>query len=93
MEQILKSIGSGYIVIMSLIGFISMGLDKYKARKNAWRIPERTLLLIAFLGGGMGSFLGMHLFRHKTRHGKFLSLLPLSAVLYLLFVLWLSDIL
>lgn len=92
MVQILQNVGLGYITMMSLIGFITMGMDKYKAKKNAWRIPERTLLLVAFLGGGIGSFLGMHLFRHKTKHGKFLSLLPISAVLYLLLVLWLSDI-
>lgn len=92
MEQILQNLGLGFITLMSLIGFISMGLDKHKAKKKAWRIPERTLLLLAFLGGGIGSFLGMHIFRHKTRHGKFLSLLPISAVLYLLLVLWLVDI-
>lgn len=54
-----------------------MLLDKLKAKKNAWRIPERTLLLIAVLGGSIGSLLGMYLIRHKTQHPKFTVGVPL----------------
>ena len=56
---------------MSVIGFLAMGIDKFKAKRNAWRIPERTLFLIAFLGGGAGVWLGMQVFRHKTLHLMF----------------------
>ena len=67
---------------MSILGFALMGKDKKKAKKNAWRIPERTLILIAFAGGGIGSFLGMRIFRHKTKHAKFAILLPITAIIY-----------
>ena len=60
-----------YLVIINAIGFLSMLVDKQKARKGAWRIPEKTLMAIAALGGSLGSFLGMQLFRHKTKHPKF----------------------
>jgi uncharacterized membrane protein YsdA (DUF1294 family) len=67
---------------MSVAGFTTMGIDKHKAIKKGWRISERTLLLIAFAGGGIGSFLGMYTFRHKTKHMRFVLLLPLAALLY-----------
>lgn len=69
-------LGIIYLVIMNCTGFISMGVDKQKAKKGAWRIPERTLFLIAILGGGLGSILGMQLFRHKTRHKQFVIGMP-----------------
>jgi len=60
-----------------------MGIDKQKAKRKAWRIPERTLILIAFLGGGPGSLLGMYTFHHKTKHNKFRILIPIAAMLTL----------
>lgn len=60
-----------YLLIMNLVGFASMGMDKAKAQKGAWRIPEATLFLIAILGGSIGSILGMQVFRHKTKHWYF----------------------
>ena len=72
----------GYLLIMSVIGFVTMGIDKRRAIRKGWRISERTLLLFALLGGGIGSFLGMRAFRHKTKHLKFTILLPLLAVTY-----------
>ncbi|MDF2539918.1 MAG: putative rane protein [Herbinix sp.] len=82
MNEILKSLITIYLIGMSVAGFAMMGMDKHKARKNEWRISERTLLVIAYLGGGIGSYLGMYTFRHKTKHIKFMLLLPISAVLY-----------
>lgn len=73
---------AAYIIFLSILGFALMGIDKKKAKKNAWRIPERTLILTAFVGGGIGSFLGMRVFRHKTKHAKFAILLPIAAILY-----------
>lgn len=58
-----------------------MGIDKSKAKRNAWRIPEATLFLVALLGGGIGSTLGMHFFRHKTKHWYFRLGLPAIAIL------------
>ncbi len=71
------------LAAMNLAAFALYGVDKLKARKGAWRIPEATLLLAAFLGGSLGALLGMELFRHKTRHVKFRVLVPLFLVLHI----------
>ena len=60
-----------YLLIMNAAGAVSMLMDKRKAKKKLWRIPEATLLGIAALGGSVGSLIGMYAFRHKTRHIKF----------------------
>ncbi len=75
MENIIRVIGVNniitYLLIINLIGFLAMGIDKLKAKKNWWRIPEGTLLMITLLGGGIGSILGIYIFRHKTKKLKF----------------------
>ena len=60
-----------YFIVINLIGIAAMALDKYKAEKNKWRISEMTLFMITFLGGGIGTVLGMNLFRHKTQKWYF----------------------
>ncbi len=60
-----------YLIFMNLLAFLLMGLDKSKARRNQWRIPEKTLFLSAILGGSIGAILGMQVFRHKTKHASF----------------------
>jgi len=70
-----------YIAIMNLIGFLVMGIDKRRAKKRAFRVPEATLFLIAILGGSIGSIAGMYTFRHKTRHWYFVWGMP--AILFL----------
>lgn len=67
-------------VAMSVIGFALMGADKRRAEKGAWRIPEKVLFGVSFLLGGVGSLVGMFVFRHKTKHASFRILLPLSAL-------------
>ena len=62
-----------YFAAVNLIGFALMGIDKYKAKKRAFRIPEATL---AVIGGSIGSILGMYTFRHKTRHRSFVYGMP-----------------
>ena len=81
--EYLNYLGLGYFCLLSLIGFVIMGIDKQRARAKAWRIPEKTLLIIAFLGGGPGSMLGMYTFRHKTKHVKFIILIPIATLLSL----------
>lgn len=66
-----------YLVIINAAALLLMLADKRRARKNLWRIPERTLLLSAALGGSLGSLAGMYLFRHKTLHPKFTIGVPL----------------
>lgn len=87
MEQAIINLITVVLAIMNLIGFIQMGVDKYRAVRSRWRIPERILIGTALLGGGIGSFLGMYAFRHKTKHLKFLVLLPLAAALDILLIL------
>ena len=59
------------LVVMNLLAFALMGVDKLKAKKGAWRIPEKTLFLVTALFGGLGGTLGMTVFRHKTKHWYF----------------------
>jgi len=66
-----------YLLIINAVGFILMLVDKIKAKKNKWRIPEATLFLVALIGGCVGSILGMYAFRHKTKHVKFILGMPL----------------
>lgn len=74
----------------SVIDFALMGVDKWKARRDAWRIPESTLWLFALLGGALGGTLGMQVFRHKTRHWYFRFGFPLLTVLHTALLLWLA---
>ena len=59
------------LLVMNLISFALMGIDKVKAKRGSWRVPEKTLFLVTALFGGLGGTLGMHLFRHKTKHWYF----------------------
>ncbi len=76
-----------YLAVINCISFIIMGVDKHKARKRAFRIPESTLFILALIGGSVGSIAGMHLFRHKTRHWYFLYGIPAILILQILLVL------
>lgn len=60
-----------YLLAINILGFVSMGLDKWKAIHRAWRIPEATLFLICIIGGSIGSTTGMFTFHHKTKHWYF----------------------
>lgn len=70
-----------YFILVNVFLFIMMGIDKKKARQKAWRIPERNLLLLGFFGGGLGGFLGMQHFRHKTKHTIFKVVFALGTLL------------
>lgn len=85
---------AAYLLTVNLVGLFSMYLDKRKAKKRLWRIPETTLFLIAIIGGSIGSIIGMYLFRHKTRHRSFTYGLPLILLLQIgaFVALWLSPI-
>lgn len=75
-----------YLSVMNLAGYISMGMDKKRAIRGAWRIPEATLFFIALLGGSLGSILGMQRFRHKTKHWYFR--LGMPAIFIIQILLW-----
>lgn len=79
------------LAVINITGFIITGLDKYRAKKKMWRIRESTFFLLSLLGGCPGVYIGLLLFRHKTRHWYFMLGIPaifavqLLAVFYLLF--------
>ncbi len=72
-----------YLAFMNIVGFFSMALDKRKARRGKWRVPEARLFLFALIGGSLGSWLGMYVFRHKTKHWYFVLGMPLIFVLHI----------
>lgn len=76
-----------YVIFMNLVSFIVMGIDKRKARKRAFRVPEATLFVLALIGGSLGSIVGMHLFHHKTRHWYFLYGMPVILALQVFLIL------
>lgn len=69
-----------YLIIINCIGFLAMFIDKVKAEKNKWRIPEKVLFYITFLGGGIGTNLGMAICRHKTKKVRFVIGFPTIAI-------------
>ncbi|MEY8403902.1 DUF1294 domain-containing protein [Oscillospiraceae bacterium 44-34] len=79
-----------YLLSVNVTAFALMGVDKRRARRGQWRVPERTLFLPALLGGALGGTLGMRTFRHKTRHWYFRFGFPLLLVLQLLGLGWLA---
>lgn len=74
---------------INLLALVLCGIDKWKARRDRWRIPEKTLFLSAILGGSVGLLVGMHLFRHKTKHKSFTIGVPLIFIFQLGIAAWL----
>lgn len=80
---------AGWLLIMNSVCFFLMASDKKRARCHQRRIPEKTLLLTGLFGGALGGWLGMYVFRHKTRHPAFVVGMPLMTALYVP-VTWLA---
>jgi uncharacterized membrane protein YsdA (DUF1294 family) len=76
-----------YIVFVNIAGFALMGIDKRRAVRYAFRIPEATLFAVAIIGGSLGSILGMQLFRHKTKHWYFKFGMPIILILQIVLFL------
>lgn len=79
-----------WVLAWTLIDFALMGIDKWKAKHDSWRIPEKTLFLSAILGGSVGALAGMYLFRHKTKHLSFTVGMPLILAVQIVLVLLLA---
>ena len=77
-----------YILAINLFGFFIMWLDKRKAKKGSWRIPEKTLFIITALGGGIGTIIGMYTFRHKTQKLNFVIGFPFITILEIIGIIW-----
>ena len=70
-------------IVWNVIVCLIYGIDKYKAKANAWRIPEKTLILCAVFMGAVGAYAGMQIFRHKTKHTTFKIIIPVLAIINL----------
>ena len=80
-----------YLLIINAVGLVLMLVDKNKAKRGAWRIPEATLFLVAALGGSLGCWAGMYWFRHKTKHWYFVLGMPAILVIQVVLAVWLSK--
>ena len=77
-------------MIINVVTFALYGIDKWKAKKGAWRVPEKTLLILALIGGSAGAIAGMMCFRHKIRKAKFIITVPVIFVVeVILLIIWL----
>ncbi|WP_242623758.1 DUF1294 domain-containing protein [Intestinimonas massiliensis (ex Afouda et al. 2020)] len=80
-----------WILLLSMADYVLMGVDKWKARRGTWRVPEKTFFLVAILGGTPGAILGMWTFHHKTRHWYFKWGLPAILVAQVALGIWLFQ--
>ena len=81
-----------YFILINLIGAVINIIDKYKAKHDKWRVPEKTLWLIALLGGAPLSYLTMKTIRHKTQHKNFMIIMPLLSVLDIALFIFLTSV-
>ena len=75
-----------YAVLINCIGLLLFAFDKHQAKRGGWRIPENALLVCGALGGAFGALAGMYLFHHKTRKKRFVILMPVLAVIWLMII-------
>lgn len=90
MESVICILLSVLLAVVNLAGLVLMAADKSRARRGRWRVPERMLFLTALLGGAAGSWAGMYLFHHKTRHWYFVLGMPLILACQIALGVWLA---
>lgn len=78
-----------WLIAINLVTFAVYGIDKRRARRGAWRVPEKTLFLLPLLGGSVGALLGMRVFRHKTKHWYFVWGVPAILLAQIALAAWL----
>lgn len=81
-----------YLIIINIIAFLAMFIDKKKAEKDKWRIKESTLLILALIGGSIGAITGMYVFHHKTQKPRFYIGIPIIIVLHILLIIGIKSI-
>ena len=81
-----------YVIIMNIVAFCAMGIDKWKAKKRKWRIPEATLFILATVGGSIGAIAGMYTFRHKTKHRSFVWGMPAILIAQIILIIVLFNL-
>ena len=77
-----------YLIIINIVTFLVYAIDKWKARRSKWRIPETTLLGLAVIGGSIGAWSGMKVWHHKTQHKNFRFGLPLIMIAQIALAIW-----
>ncbi len=82
-------ISTVYVCVLNIVGLAVMWLDKAKSQRNAWRIPEKSLFIVSLIGGSIGTWVGMYIFRHKTKHWYFVLGMPSIFGLHLILVYYL----
>lgn len=80
-----------YLILINIIGFILILVDKIKACKNKWRIKENTLIFISIIGGSIGELISMLIFHHKTKKNKFIIFIPLLILIQIIIYLYLKK--
>lgn len=90
MPETVRTVLAVYLAAINIAAVVAACADKCRAIRGRWRIPERTLLLLGFFGGAAGELLAMLLIRHKTKHAKFMLLLPLFCLLHAALLIWLA---
>lgn len=80
-----------FYAVLTLVTFLVWGFDKYRAKMNQWRVPERALFTLAYGGGAFGALAGMYLFHHKTRKTYFWVLIGLACVIHAGIIIWLIS--
>lgn len=90
MPETVRTVLAVYLAAINITAAVAACSDKRRAIRGRWRIPERTLLLLGFFGGAAGELLAMLLIRHKTKHAKFMVLLPLFCLLHAALLSWLA---
>lgn len=88
--SLLLKVMAVYYIIVNIVLFVMMGIDKVRAKRDEWRIREATLAAVALLGGGIGGFAGMKLFHHKTKKWYFYAIFALSIILHIIIV-WCAE--
>lgn len=81
-----------YFLVVNVITFLLYGIDKRRARRNKWRVPEKTLIMVAVLGGSLGALSGMKVFRHKTKKRKFSIGVPVIFLIQIIVGLYFSQL-
>lgn len=88
MPPLVQQVFVWYLLAINFVAFCVYGVDKRRARRDAWRVPEKTLFVLALLGGSLGALIGMRVFHHKTRKWYFRFSIPAILLVQLLAALW-----
>ena len=87
MKETITLILLGYLLVMTIVGLVIMKVDKVKAKNGAWRVKEATLFLVSLIGGSLGTWAGMYIFRHKTKHWYFVVGMPLIFIVHVALII------